>query len=53
MSENERDAVIVDVVRTTMGKRGGALAQWHPVDLLGFALDPAARAHRRRPRDHR
>jgi acetyl-CoA acetyltransferase family protein len=30
--------VIVDVVRTTMGKRGGALANWHPVDLLGFAL---------------
>src|ERR1700691_5914595 len=33
-----RDAVIVDVVRTTMGKRGGALANWHPADLLGFAL---------------
>ena len=38
MSDNERDAVIVDVVRTTMGKRGGALAHWHPADLLGFAL---------------
>ncbi len=38
MSDNERDAVIVDVVRTTMGKRGGALANWHPVDLLAFAL---------------
>ncbi len=38
MSENERDAVIVDVVRTTMGKRGGALATWHPVDLLAFVL---------------
>ena len=36
---NERDAVIVDVVRTTMGKRGGALSNWHPVDLLGFALN--------------
>ncbi len=36
---NERDAVIVDVVRTTMGKRGGALSTWHPVDLLGFALN--------------
>jgi len=33
-----RDAVIVDVLRTTFGKRGGALANWHPVDLLGFAL---------------
>ncbi len=38
MSNNERDAVIVDVVRTTLGKRGGALSHWHPVDLLGFAL---------------
>ena len=38
MSNEERDAVIVDVVRTTMGKRGGALSNWHPVDLLGFAL---------------
>jgi acetyl-CoA acetyltransferase family protein len=36
---DERDAVIVDVMRTTMGKRGGALAHWHPVDLLGFALN--------------
>ena len=38
MTSPERDAVIVDVVRTTMGKRGGALAHWHPVDLLAFAL---------------
>ncbi len=36
---DERDAVIVDVMRTTMGKRGGALSNWHPVDLLGFALN--------------
>src|SRR5580692_12715138 len=33
-----REPVIVDVVRTTFGKRGGALAHWHPADLLGFAL---------------
>jgi acetyl-CoA acyltransferase len=33
-----REAVIVDVLRTTFGKRGGALATWHPADLLGFAL---------------
>jgi acetyl-CoA acyltransferase len=38
VSGNQRDAVIVDTVRTTMGKRGGALANWHPADLLGFAL---------------
>jgi acetyl-CoA acyltransferase len=33
-----REAVIVDVLRTTFGKRGGALSNWHPADLLGFAL---------------
>jgi acetyl-CoA acetyltransferase family protein len=38
VNEDQRDAVIVDVVRTTMGKRGGALVNWHPVDLLAFAL---------------
>lgn len=29
-----REAVIVDGVRTPVGKRGGLLRQWHPVDLL-------------------
>ncbi len=38
MTDEGRDAVVVDVLRTTLGKRGGALATWHPVDLLGFAL---------------
>ncbi len=38
MSSGTRDAVVVDVVRTTMGKRKGALANWHPADLLGLAL---------------
>jgi len=33
-----REAVIVDVLRTAFGKQGGALAHWHPADLLGFAL---------------
>jgi acetyl-CoA acyltransferase len=33
-----REAVIVDVLRTTFGKNNGALANWHPADLLGFAL---------------
>ncbi|MHB1712545.1 MAG: thiolase family protein [Acidimicrobiales bacterium] len=33
-----REAVIVDVVRTAFGKRNGALAHWHPADLLAFAL---------------
>ena len=33
-----REAVIVDTTRTAVGKRKGALANWHPTDLLGFAL---------------
>jgi acetyl-CoA acyltransferase len=33
-----REAVIVDTVRTAVGKRKGSLATWHPSDLLGFAL---------------
>jgi acetyl-CoA acyltransferase len=33
-----REAVIVDTLRTAIGKRKGALAGWHPTDLLGFAL---------------
>jgi len=33
-----REAVIVDTVRTAFGKRNGALANWHPVDLLAFTL---------------
>ena len=33
-----REAVIVDTVRTAIGKRKGTLAGWHPTDLLGFTL---------------
>lgn len=33
-----REAVIVDAVRTPVGRRGGALHRWHPVDLLGHTL---------------
>ena len=33
-----REAVIVDTLRTAFGKRGGALATWHPVDLLAHAI---------------
>lgn len=32
------DAVIVGAVRTPVGRRGGALSQWHPADLLGHTL---------------
>ena len=31
-------AVIVDAVRTPMGKRNGALKEWHPVDLAAETL---------------
>src|SRR3954454_21218440 len=34
-----REAVIVDTVRTPIGKRNGALSTWHPTDLLGFTLN--------------
>ncbi len=33
-----REPVIVDARRTFFGKRGGALATWHPVDLLAYTL---------------
>ncbi len=33
-----REAVIVDVIRTPIGRRKGALAGWHPTDLLGLTL---------------
>lgn len=32
------EAVIVEAVRTPVGRRGGVLSQWHPVDLLGRTL---------------
>jgi len=31
-------AVIVDAVRTPLGRRNGALRDWHPVDLAAFVL---------------
>jgi len=33
-----REAVIVDAVRTPVGKREGSLKGWHPVDLLAHTL---------------
>src|SRR5579859_5043027 len=33
-----RQAVIIDAVRTPLGRRDGMLKNWHPVDLLGFTL---------------
>ncbi|MEU6643557.1 thiolase family protein [Saccharomonospora sp. NPDC046836] len=37
-----RDAVIVEAVRTAVGKRNGALARVHPVDLSAHVLDALA-----------
>src|SRR6187399_2253780 len=31
-------AVVVDAIRTPLGKRNGQLAEWHPVDLLAHLL---------------
>lgn len=33
-----REAVIVEALRTPVGKRDGALKNWHPVDLLAHVL---------------
>jgi acetyl-CoA acetyltransferase family protein len=33
-----REAVIVEAVRTPLGRRGGKLKDWHPVDLLAETL---------------
>ncbi|MUM19886.1 thiolase family protein [Mycobacterium sp. CBMA271] len=32
------DPVIVDAVRTPVGRRGGSLSGWHPVDLFALTL---------------
>ena len=39
-----REAVIVEAVRTPLGKRNGKLKDWHPVDLLGEVLNETDRA---------
>ena len=38
MSNPETTAVIIDTVRTPLGRRNGALKDWHPVDLAGETL---------------
>jgi acetyl-CoA acyltransferase len=54
------EAVIVDAIRTPLGKRNGKLKDWHPVDLAATTLtalqerndlDPARRRRRVRLRD--
>jgi acetyl-CoA acetyltransferase family protein len=34
----DREAVIVDGIRTPFGKRGGVFSDWHPVEMLSFTL---------------
>src|SRR6266702_5538311 len=34
----QRGAVIVEAVRTAVGRKGGQLKDWHPVDLLAHML---------------
>jgi len=46
---NNRDAVIVDAVRTPMGKRDGMLRNWHPVDLLAHTLGGLVQRNRLDP----
>ena len=38
MSNPATTAVIIDTVRTPLGRRNGALKDWHPVDLAGETL---------------
>jgi acetyl-CoA acyltransferase len=37
-----REAVIIEAVRTPIGKKQGSLSTWHPVDLLAEVLRAAA-----------
>ena len=45
----EHEAVIVDAVRTPMGKRDGMLKGWHPVDLLGHTLTGLVQRNKLKP----
>jgi acetyl-CoA acyltransferase len=38
MATQLREAVIVEAIRTPVGRRNGKLKDWHPVDLLGHVL---------------
>ena len=47
------NAVIVDALRTPLGRRNGKLKDEHPVDLAAHVLRDDRRAQRRRPRPRR
>jgi len=44
-----REAVIVDAVRTPLGRRDGTLKEWHPVDLLAHTLGGLLQRHKLDP----
>lgn len=44
-----REAVIVDAVRTPVGRRDGMLKSWHPVDLLALTLKTIVQRNRLDP----
>ena len=46
---NMREAVIVDAVRTPVGRREGSLKGWHPVDLLAHTLQAIAQRNKLDP----
>jgi acetyl-CoA acyltransferase len=45
----QREAVIVDAVRTPIGRRDGMLKDWHPVDLLAHTLKGLAQRNQLNP----
>src|SRR6516225_5092358 len=45
----QNEAVIVDAVRTPLGKRDGMLKTWHPVDLLGHTLNGLVQRNKLKP----
>src|SRR5260370_10526332 len=46
----KNEAVIVDAVRTPLGRRDGMLKNWHPVDLLGHTLSGLAQRNKLDPK---
>src|SRR5579864_324638 len=45
----QREAVIVDAVRTPLGRRDGMLKGWHPVDLLAHTLSGLVERNKLKP----
>jgi len=45
-----REAVVIDAVRTPLGRRDGMLKEWHPVDLLAHTLGGLVQRNKLDPR---